>query len=556
MSPSLLARFEPKPPQLTIRDSTGNVSHVPLTAVKFGLGRSATNELSYPNDLSLSRNHLELTMRENEWWVTDLGSRNGTFVNAIRLKEPQRLRDGDEIVAGGLVIKLDPPKRISPDLTFVETAPQIEKAATFTTDLDGAIREGSTTLGWKDKKPIQALIRAGRELSGMMSLPELFRLILDLSIDASNAGRGVLVTVEKGELIPQATTGGAFQISTTVKNRVLEKRESVLIVDALADAQFGGAESIVSQRVRSFMAVPLQTGDKVIGFIYLDVVNFLQPFTKEDLSLVTVMANIAAIRIEQARLVEVEQKERIHEHEMGQAAEIQIGLLPSAPPMVDGLEMYGKNIPCRTVGGDYFDYFKYNDGRVALTVGDVAGKGMPAALMMSSLEARLQVLAESAPSPSELVNRLNKGLKKKCPGNRFVTFFYSVIDPITGHLAYTNAGHNPPIVIRHDGSIETLKAGGIVLGLIDMIPYEQSTITLNQGDTLVLFSDGVTEACQPHLDEEFGEDRIIEYVKKNPSASAEELVNGLIEALRTWSEGAPFADDVTVLVAKRPLRAA
>jgi phosphoserine phosphatase RsbU/P len=540
--------------ELSIQSPDGTSKIYQLGADRVTLGRTAANDLCFTDDPGLSRQHLEFDIKENAWLVRDLGSRNGTYVNGKQITGEHALHPGDRIAAGHLMIEF----RIGDSDTghtvhFVEPTAASTHAATIETDLAGALVEPAVTSPVKALgiAPTQALILAGQQLSGHMPLDQLFRLVLDLSIEAVGAARGILMTVEGDELVAQAATGGDFQISTLIRDRVVAKRTSVLIYDALGDADFRFRESIVSQSIRSIMAVPLQTADRVIGLIYVDAAGILMPFAKEHLSLLTVMANIAAIRIEQARLQEVERIERIHEHDLSQAAEIQSQLLPAAPPSVQGLEMLGSNIPCRTVGGDYFDYFNYPDGRVALLVGDVSGKGMPAALLMSSLQARLQVLSEIGLAPAILVSRLNQGLTAKTPGNRFITFFFSVYQPSTGELTYCNAGHNPPLVIRKDGTVEILEAGGLVLGLVAAAPYQEGRVILQPGDMVVLFSDGITEAVAAASDEEFGEDRLGQVVKRLTPLPLKDILSEVVRSLRAWTGNKPFADDVTLLIARR-----
>jgi sigma-B regulation protein RsbU (phosphoserine phosphatase) len=308
--------------------------------------------------------------------------------------------------------------------------------------------------------------------------------------------------------------------------------------------------SIVEQKVRSMIAVPLQTNDRVIGLIYVDSPSAIREFSREDLNLLTVMANVAAIRIEHARLAEVEEAERLMAKDMQQAALIQARLLPSAPPAVAGLEIAGKTTPCRTVGGDYYDYLQFPDGRVGMLVGDVAGKGMPASLLMSSLQARVQVLFEDADNLAHKIERLNKSTCQNCPDNRFITFFMTIADPATGELVYVNAGHNPPLVVRASGGVEMLKGGGIILGILPIAKYQESRVTLTPGDVLVLFSDGVTEAADPR-DQEFGEERLANLVMSLRDRCAAEIVEEVHQAVVAYSEGAPAADDITVVVARR-----
>jgi len=266
--------------------------------------------------------------------------------------------------------------------------------------------------------------------------------------------------------------------------------------------------SIVEHSVRALMAVPLQTDNQVIGLIYVDSPQFPREFTSDDLNLLTVMANVAAIRIERDRLAEVEQAEKLMASELEQAAEIQRQFLPSTAPVLPGLELAGYNAACRTVGGDYYDFLPYPDNRVGVVIGDVAGKGMPAALMMTSLQAKVQALAETPGDPGVIVGRLNRSLVGTCPANRFITFFFAIIDASSGDIAFCNAGHNPPFLVRAGGGIERLEGGGPVLGILPAMTYQRRQCHMEPGDLLVLYSDGVTEAATP-AGEEF-EDRLPE----------------------------------------------
>ena len=286
-------------------------------------------------------------------------------------------------------------------------------------------------------------------------------------------------------------------MSTTVRDRVLVNKESLLVNDAQSDAALKGAGEHGLQSVHSFMAIPLQTGERVIGLLYVDMGEKLDPFSAEDLELLTVMANVAAIRIENARLALIEQAERRMESELSQANEIQRNLLPSRPPHVPGYELAGFNLPCRTVGGDYFDYIPYADGRLAVLVGDVSGKGLPASLMMSSLHARVHLLAESGPEPAPTLATLNRTLCAHCPPGKFITFFYAVVDPASGKIRYANAGHNQPLLIRADGTSYCLPGSCRVLGITSDSDYEARDAELHAGDTLAIFSDGVTEVRAP-----------------------------------------------------------
>jgi serine phosphatase RsbU (regulator of sigma subunit) len=262
------------------------------------------------------------------------------------------------------------------------------------------------------------------------------------------------------------------------------------------------------------------------------------------------MANVAAIRIEHARLAEVEAAERMMAKDLEQAAVIQRQLLPSTAPVLPGVDLGGYNAACRTVGGDYYDFITYPDGRVAVALGDVSGKAMPAALLMMSLQARVRVMAEEPPDVAQMVTRLNRITAASCPPNRFISFFFGLFDPATGGLSYSNAGHNPPLLMRTDGTLETLQLGGLLLGILPVSRYEAGHEVLNTGDVLVVYSDGVTEALNP-LGQEYGEERLESLLRNNRHLSAREITHAITEAVAAFSSGAAVTDDVTLVVMKK-----
>ena len=537
------------PLELLIHTQDGKTRALPLDRERFSLGRASTNELCYADDSGLSRQHLAIEKSGDAWMVRDLGSKNGTFVNGNRLTAPHKLGQNDRVTAGHLSLEFaNRAPTFDKTVVFVDSASS-EPTASTVVNLDGVLAKDRELAGGAQ---MHALIAAGRELvAGHKSLEELFALILDKSIDAVGASRGVLMTIEGKELVVRAAKGEGLRMSTWVRDRVIEKKESMLIPDARLNEALAGRMSIVEQQIRSMIAVPLQTDTRVIGLIYLDSAFFVREFTKEDLSLLTVMANIAAIRIEHARLAEVEQAEQMMAKELQQAYDIQRGLLPEKAPDVPGLDLAGYNAPCRGVGGDYYDFIQCVDGRVALLVADVAGKGMPAALLMSNLQARAQVLFDDPTGLAALVGRLNRVLKTNIPGNRFITFFIGVIDPANGDMTYVNAGHNPPLLMHRDGGLERLETTGTILGILPKAEYEEKTCCLHEGDVVVLFSDGVTEASRPDVDEEFGEERLAGILSELSDQPAKTIVEAIQQRLQTFTAGAPPADDITMVIARR-----
>jgi phosphoserine phosphatase RsbU/P len=553
-TPSIASKI---PTELIVRGSDGKTILVPLDRDRLTLGRSSACELAYPDDSGLSRHHMAFTRNGDHWDVQDLGSKNGTLLNGKRLEQSTAFTWGDQIVAGHLTIEFAgghpaPPRE---NVVFVEQAEAANKSTTTVAasleSLIGPANSNDAQQSMIQVNPqMQALIRAGRELVGYRPLNELFEVIMDLAMGAVLAARGVLMTIENEELVVRAARGAGFKISKTVRDRVLKEKTSILVRDTQLDQALREQQSIVQNKVRGMIAVPLQTNDRVIGLIYVDTPDLIREFTREDLGLLTVLANVAAIRIEHARLNEIEVAERSMAQELEQAAHIQMGLLPAKSPDVSGMDIAAGTLPCRTVGGDYYDYLPFHDGRVGVLIGDVAGKGMPASLLMTSLQARVKVLFEDGDELAQKMNRLNKHTAANCPNNRFITFFMTIVDPKTGELVYTNAGHNPPLLVRKDGSIEQLNGGGIILGIVPFAKYEDFRIRIEPGDTLVLYSDGVTEAANP-ADDDFGEDRLGQLVASMRGRPASEVVAAIQAAVAKFADGAPQADDITVVVMRR-----
>ena len=544
-------------PELIIDSPAVESVRIRLDLHSYRLGRSSLNELSFPADSGLSREHLVFENTADGWIVRDAGSRNGTRVNGMRLTTPARLAHGDRITAGHLTIRyavqVQAKESGTEDVVFVAQEPALSTPP-VSVDLKSAL-EKSTDVAGKPKLGnlhLGALVRAGRELAGHSTLENLFELILDLSLDAVKASRGVVMTREPdNSLKTRAIRGEGLRISTKIRDRVLEQQTSLLVCDANLDQDFAAQQSIVAQQIRSFLAVPLQTGEQVIGLIYLDSPKLICDFTVEDLNLVTVMANIAAIRIEHARLVEAEHAKKLMDRELERAAEIQRRLLPAQAPEIEGFDLAGYNAPCRTVGGDYYDFLRYPDARIGLFIADVSGKGMPAALLMSSLQARIQVLFQEPCRLAEQVTRLNRITAANCPANCFITLFTAILNPATGQIEYCNAGHNPPLLIHKNDEIEQLGASGLVVGIMADATYQEGTCTLERGELLLLFSDGLTEACNPDSGQEFGEERLIALLKKERNQPSAKLIDRIKAEVSSFTDAAAAADDITILVARR-----
>jgi phosphoserine phosphatase RsbU/P len=308
---------------------------------------------------------------------------------------------------------------------------------------------------------------------------------------------------------------------------------------------------MVLSGVRSVLAVPLSVDERnVFGLIYADSPTYEATFSEEHLNILTTLASVASIRVENAALLEERIERERMELELELATEIQQRLQPASPPVVDGYEFQGISFSCYEIGGDYYDFIPRDDGKMLIALGDVSGKGTAAALLMSSLHAAIHAQVSAKSSLAGAVASVNHYLAENTPSNRFVTLFATELDPQTGKLRYINAGHNPPLVGRSDGRIEQLSSGGFPLGILAGAEFEEGETLLGPGECLVIYSDGVSEANNPQ-NEEFGMERLTDVVRKNITASAAGIRDRVESALSAFTKTAPANDDITLVIVKR-----
>jgi serine phosphatase RsbU (regulator of sigma subunit) len=285
---------------------------------------------------------------------------------------------------------------------------------------------------------------------------------------------------------------------------------------------------------------------ETIGVLYVDSQNIAAQLSETQIDALETLASEAAMAIYNARLYKESQEKQRLDEDLAIARQIQQALLPSPNKTLPFVYACSENIPCREVGGDYFDYFDLEDGRLGFALGDVAGKGMGAALLTSMLQGIFSAQTLFNLPPAEILSNVNRSLVRRGTGSRFVTFFFGILDP-GGCCTYTNAGHNPPMLLRRDATIFELTEGGMVLGLFATAEYECGTVQLRPGDHLVLFTDGVLEA-RNKKGEEFGQERLYTLLHENARASASEILRQLREAIALFSAGTPQHDDITMMV--------
>ncbi len=550
---------------LTIIASDGRTFRRDLDADVVRVGRSSKNDINLSFDLSLSRFHAEVTRRGGRFYVTDVGSRNGTSLNGKPVQEPAELRPGDRITLGETTMLFS--SEAGQSVAIEDSPATLSDTSTVSIPLEDLIgapppgRKANAAAGGDpghESRTLTVLTRAGMELINYRPLDEVLDVIMDLVFEATPAERGFLM-LREGEhkdLVSKVVrdlkkrAGTKLTLSRSIATTVVENRQSVLTSDAQSDERFQMKESIVLQGIHSAMCVPLWNNREVIGLVYVDKLQATSVFTPEDLRLLTLLANIAAVKIENARLFETKVEQERMEKELRHAAEIQRKLLPVATPRYPGYDLAGFNSPCREVGGDYFDFITTAEGRLRFAIGDVSGKGMGAALLMATVRAAFRAHMESRHDLVQVMASLNETILQSASSNNFVSFFYGELEGATGRLTYVNAGHNPPVLVRGDGRVERLEPSGVILGVFTGAAYGQCEVALGRGDLLVAFSDGVTETHNEG-GEEFGEPRLIGLLCERREAGAPEVQGLVQESLKTFAGREPQYDDVTLIVVRR-----
>ncbi len=544
--------------EIAIQTAGGTRERYPLAKERVSIGRSRESDIFLP-DQWLSRHHAAIEQRPDGFWVGDLRSKNGTLLNGEPVREWRRLRPGDVITLGEHTLTFcaeplaDEDEEREPEGTRVFSVRELSAISTRPA-VDPAELQ-------RQNRVLAILSEAARQLVVHRPLNELFDLVLGLLLEAVAAERGAILLLEGSPPVPvikasRSRRGDSLtRVSRSIARRAIAERVSLLLPNVLEDIRFKSEDSILASGIRTAMCAPLwftapgaEARDAVIGLVYVDSLQHAHAFTEDDLRVLTALANVAAAKIENVRLLEESLEKRRLEEDMRMAAEIQNGLLPREAPTVPGWELNGCNTPCRTVGGDYYD-FGVVDSRLLIALGDVSGKGTGAALLMTVLRAAVRAHWDE-PQLAEAVGRINRTVSQNVPQSKYVTFFLAALDPASGRLGFVNAGHNPPLLVRGSGQVERLEAGGLVLGMFENVEYADGEVVLEPGDTLLVYSDGVTETWSPQ-GEEFGEEKLIELAVRCRGLGAQEVQDALLRELGRFEEGARATDDRTVVVLKR-----
>jgi len=532
----------PSAPRLIVTDALGR-RIVPLDKPLFTIGRRSETDLRLTG-ADISRVHAEITLEDGVCTIRDHASRFGTFVNGERITE--------RVLAGGDQIRLG--QSGDAEITFVldDEAPSVEKSAV----------SAATEL-----RQMAALLEGLRALGSGRVLDEVLALVLDSAIDVTGAERGFIMLANRDQQLEfklararghVTLSGRTFETSRKIPEKVFATGEQTIVEDLLDGDLAQLHTGTVALGIRHVLCTPLRLvryveradqrgADEMIGVLYLDSRERGALKSASARSALETLSAEAALAIENARLYREALDKAKFEQELKVAAAIQQSLLPASNRTGTFFTASAASVPCRAVGGDFFDYVDLPTGAFGFILGDVAGKGSPAALLASALLGMFSSEATYQTAAAPLITRLNRGLVRRGIESRFLTTFYGILGP-DGSFLYCNAGHNPPFLINK-GGVRRLETGGVVLGLFDQAAFDEEALTLQPGDFILAFSDGVSEAMNEAGDE-FSDDRLLACVESNRGGTPQAVCDSLLKDVRTFCGDAAQSDDVTIVLVR------
>ncbi|REJ83387.1 MAG: FHA domain-containing protein [Acidobacteria bacterium] len=551
--------------KLYVEPADGPAFHRTFDTDSMVIGRASTSDLALA-DPFLSRHHARLFRAGATVLVEDLGSRNGTELNGVPIRKPTAVNPGDVIKVSGSTISFE-------DLGGNQPATTVDFGATIFRPASEVLREvesevtGDRALSEADLRHYAARLRRINEvheaLGRSISQDELLSLILKRAFEELRPEQGVIFLRQSGgefervasrserDAVDEDPDGGEIPLSRALIEEVCEKGMAAIVVDAATDERFSEAQSIIMSGLRSIVAAPLLDGSESLGMIVLSSKVAVREFREEDLEFLVSMASIAALKIRNVALTEDAVARRKLEEDLALARRIQVSLLPSSLPDVGGWDLEARNLPSRGVSGDYYQIIPRRDGaELVLVVSDVSGKGIPASLLTASLEALSAGPIEDGSSPAEICTVLSRRLFRRSPPEKYATAFIAVVDLATSAVTYANAGHNPALLLRTDGSAIELGPTGMPIGLVDGAEYQQEHLELAAGDLLLIYTDGVSEAESPG-GEEFGVEGILASVAPRRDEPLDDILERLRTDLTRFTANLPAHDDRTVLLARR-----
>ena len=540
----------------------GDGRRVPVGAAMV-VGRGGNCDLVI-RDLAASRQHLKIHKMANGYECRDLESRNGTLVNGEPIAVHQ-LNDGDEIRIGNTSLMFSMSRSVE--------APPVEKTVFLQTIIDpsGQTQAPPST---RSKELLEAAYTLMNALSSNFNPCELVDTILSTTMRAVRAQRGaVLFAGEAGRLMPCPECGNVhtirdgiprlagvdeIEISESVAIRVLRDGENVLFQSARSDSVVDPTASIAALKLTSILCVPIRTQNVIRGILYIDTDLADHEYSEDDMLLAAAAGNSAGLALENARIhKDLLDRQRV-DQDIEAAWTIQEGFLVRDWPTDDPrLEVYGLTRPAKIVGGDFYDFARLDEDHIGLLIGDVSGKGVPAALTMALLLAEFRLCATGAESTAEVMRRLNERMVARSRRGTFCTAALVALNLSNGHLMAANAGHHPVARISADGVSTCLPASGPPVGILEGVDWSDEESVVHPGETLLLYTDGITEARDGSADtesvredDEYGFAGVERVARQRPERSPRSLIEAvLVDVDQFCSPLAPH-DDCTMIALK------
>jgi phosphoserine phosphatase RsbU/P len=530
-------------PRLVVTDALGR-RIVNIDKPLFTIGRRSETDLRLPG-ADISRVHAEISVENGDVIIRDKQSRFGTYVNGVKVSAEKVLGHGDQIKLGN-----------SGDTEIVffvdDEAPSVEKSAI----------SAATEL-----RQMAALLEGLRALGSGRVLDEVLAMVLDSAIEVTGAERGFIMLANRDKILEfklarargkVTLSGRTFETSRKIPETVFATGHQTIVEDLLDGDLAQLHTGTVALGIRHVLCTPLRLvryveraelkgADEIIGVLYLDSRERGALRSAHAQSALETLSAEAALAIENARLYRETLDKAKFEQELKVAAAIQQSLLPAPTREGPFFSTAAASIACRAVGGDFYDYVDLPTRQFGFIVGDVAGKGSPAALLASAVLGMFSAEATYQADAAPLMARLNTGLFRRAIEARFLTSFYGILGA-DGSLTYCNAGHNAPLLVAKDG-IRRLECGGVVLGLFEQAQFDQETVQLQPGDLVIVFSDGVTEAMNPVMDE-FTDDRLLACANKHRGETPQQVLNALLADVHEFCAGATQSDDITVVMVR------
>lgn len=505
----------------------------------------------------VSRFHAQIVQIENRIMLEDLNSGNGSFLNGKQLEknQPYPLRNNDRIKLGPIKFRFEDDEENGSSISAV---PGVDVSDGSTSTIMGtASAKGFGVFEVRPEEKLKGILKINQSLAGLVELSNIAPRILDTLFEIfPQADRGTILMKEGNakRFIPcaqkrrQEGDDESVRLSKTILERVLSDRAGILSADAANDSRFSASESISSLTIHSMMCVPLLNMEgEPFGIINLDTQNPMKRFTDEDLELLLAVANQAAHSYENVRLLQSHLDKQKQDKEMRIASQVQRALLPDSLPAVTGYRFYASYDAAQAVGGDYFDCFMIGEDKVCISFGDVAGKGVPGALIMSRMSSVVQNTMSFTNDAALAIQRINSHMCHNMVEGRFVTYILGVIDLKTNRITLANAGHMSPLIRKPDGSVEEFDDStiGIPVGIMDGYPYEVVERDIEAGEMFILITDGVDEAMDPDGGL-YTKERVRDFVRDG-SPDPEELGRALLTDVRRHANGRAQNDDITIM---------